>query len=197
MCRNFPKLLTAPAEAIAAAKKKASYGDALGTLIVDGIILSIAAALLLTAAGSLAGLGALLGQGLGMAVVSVFVAVFLGGLFFALVVKLVVSTLGGKGTYVDALTACAYSLGAPAVGLLIMAILASVQVIGPIVGFIALSISLALGIPTFYRAIKELFATDMVTALVAVGIITMVVVTAFAVVMPMAGLGAAGLALSA
>ncbi|MEM7813747.1 MAG: hypothetical protein QW548_02505 [Candidatus Aenigmatarchaeota archaeon] len=187
----------APAEAIAVAKKKASYGDALGTLVVDGIVLAVAAAILFTVGGSFAGLGAMLGQGVGLAVVSVFAAVLVGGLFFALLAKIVACTLGGKGGYLEALTVCAYSLGAPAVSLLVVAIFASMQYVGLLIGFIALSLGIALGVSTLYRSIKELFSTDMVTALVAVGILTMVVFTAFAVMMPMAGMSTAGLALRA
>lgn len=188
MCRNFPKLLTAPAEAIAAAKKQASYGDALGTLIVDGIVAAIAAAIFVTQLSGLMGLGAMLGQGLAMAAVSVFVLTFIGGLFFALLTKLVVNTLGGKGDYLHGLTTIAYTIAAPVVGLLITAIFVAVQWVGPLIGFIALSIGLALGIATLYRAIKELFATDMITALVAVGVLTIVVMLAFWSVAPMLGL---------
>ena len=188
MCRNIPKLLTAPAEAIAAARKRASYGDALGTLIVDGIIAAIAAAIFVTQLGGMAGLGAMLGQGLGIAVVTVFIAVFIGGLFFGLLTKLVVNTLGGKGDYVEGLTTIAYCMAAPAVALLVTAIFFLVPTLGLLIGFFALSLGLSLGFATLYRSVKELFATDMVTALVAVGILTMIVVTTFAFLMPMLGL---------
>jgi len=189
MCRNFPKLLMAPAEAIMAARKKATFGDALGTLIVDGIVLAVAAAIFVTQLGSMTGLGAMLGQGLGMVAVSVFVLTFVGGLFFALLTKLVVNTLGGKGDYVHGLTVDAYSLAAPSVASLVTAIFFAVQWVGPIVGFLALSLGIALGISTFYRAIKELFATDMITALVAVGVLMLALTVAFAFMAPMLGLG--------
>jgi hypothetical protein len=188
MCRNIPKLLMAPAEAIAAAKKKATYGDALGTLIVDGIVFAVAAAIFIAQLGSTAGLGSMLGQGIGVATVSVFVLTFIGGLFFALLAKLVVNTLGGKGEYLHGLTVTSYSIAAPAVTMLITAIFFTVQWIGPLVGFLAISIGFALGFATFYRSIKELFATDMITALVAVGILTLVLTVAFAFIAPMLGL---------
>lgn len=188
MCRNIPKLLMAPAEAIAAAKKKTTYGDALGTLIVDGIIIAVTVAIFVTQLGGMAGLGTMFSQGLGMATVGAFVLTFVGGLFFALLTKLVVNTLGGKGDYLHGLTVVAYSLAAPAVGLLVTAIFFTVQWIGPLVGFLAIAVALALGFATLYRSIKELFATDMITALVAVGILTLVITIAFAFVAPMLGL---------
>jgi hypothetical protein len=178
----------APAEAIAAAKKKPTYGDALGTLIVDGIIIAVTVAIFVTQLGGMAGLGTMFSQGLGMATVGAFVLTFVGGLFFALLTKLVVNTLGGKGDYLHGLTVVAYSLAAPATGLLVTAIFFTVQWIGPLVGFLAIAVALALGFATLYRSIKELFATDMITALVAVGILTLVITIAFAFVAPMLGL---------
>ncbi|MFH0869023.1 MAG: YIP1 family protein [archaeon] len=189
MCRNIPKLLTAPADAIAAARKKSTYGDALATLIFDGIVLAIATAVFLTVLGSITGLGAMFGQGLGIVAVVVFVAVFLGGLFLALLTKLVVRALGGKGDFLHGLTISSYTMAAPSVGLLVTAIFFAVPYIGPIIGFIAMALGFALGISTLYRAIKELFVTDMITALVAVGVLTLALMTAFVIFTPSMGMG--------
>jgi len=188
MCRNFPKLLTAPAEALAAAKRKPSYGDALGTLIVDGIVAAVAVAVFMTQVGGLADLGARLGQGMGMAVISAFILVLIGGLFFALLVKIVVNTLGGKGDYLHGLTLAAYGIAAPVVGALVTAIFFRIPVFGAIAGFVAMSIALALGVSTIYRGIKELFSTDLVTALIAFSILTLCFMTAIMLLMPMLGL---------
>lgn len=195
MCRNIPKLLMAPAEAITVAKKKASYGDALGTLIVDGIIAAVTAAILLTQLGDIPGISALLGGQFGTAVVSMFVIVLIGGLFFALLTKLVVNTLGGNGDYLHGLTASAYTMVAPIVGLLVASIFFRVQYnIGPLIVFIAMSIGIALGLSTLYRSIKELFATDLLTALVAVLILTSVITATFTFVSTMISLTTAATA---
>jgi len=188
MCRNFPKLLTAPAEAIAIAKKRASYGDALGTLIVDGIIMAIATAIFITQIGAMSSLGVIEGQGLGMAAIGMFVLTFLGGLFFALLVNLVTNTLGGNGDYLHGLTTTAYTLAAPAIGFLATAIFFVIPWVGPIIGLLALSIGIALGVATLYRAIKDLYATDMVTSLVAVGILMLAITAALTFLSPMLGL---------
>ena len=105
-----------------------------------------------------------------LAVVCFFTG-FLGFFFAGFVTEIVMNTLGGKGRYFEGLTTGVYSMVPPSFGTLAAVLLATIPG-GAILGMIVATITIALGYAIFYRALKELFNTDMVTALIGTSVIT-------------------------
>jgi len=203
--RNVWKLLTSPAEAIANAKKKISAFNTIGILVLDAIVFAAAAGIAIWQLGNLLPLGTLLGGTetfVAIVTVVVFVLVILLSLFGGWLVKTAVTTLGGKGKYLDGLTTVAYSGLSPAIGFLITAIVFKLGIAGTIITAIVLPSAIVLGLATFYRSVKEFFSADLLVALIATSILTIATVAMFyAVAFTMMGggllgLGAAGLPLA-
>jgi len=118
----------------------------------------------------------------------VFVATFLLQLFSGYLLMLIVNALTDKKSYFAGLTAIAYSGFVFAIGFLLAGVvrvislylLSSVVVLSVLIsGFAALIVLMIfapLSLAVLYRAIRELFDTDMITAFVAVGCLGTVVV---------------------
>lgn len=102
-----------------------------------------------------------------------FVVVFLGGLFIGLLAKIAVRTLGGTGGYFEGLTSVVYSFFIPSIAILIGGVLmmlprgdAFATMVSTVIAAILMMWAVVLGAATFYRSLKELFNTDMITAYV-------------------------------
>ena len=75
--------------------------------------------------------------------------------------------LGGKGKYYEALTATTYSSLPISIGLFIMSLVsAAYPMLGMLLGFIVLAITIALSLSIYFRSIKELYSTDMFTTFI-------------------------------
>jgi len=151
--------------------------------IVNSLIVALVAAILLPVGLILA--SALSGKpnfSLATVIGAVIMSIvpFLAILFLGFITKLVVKTLCGKGDYFAGLTSVAYSSFVGAIGFTLALILSSIlgtplanapfSVEGTgavVVAGIVLIIFVPMALAVFYRAIKELFDTDMATALVA------------------------------
>jgi hypothetical protein len=164
-------ILKNPVAAIIAAKKKNMNRTWLVTIEAAIITALAAMALLLLNFGFASPLsGALSGA-------SVFAFVFIASLLVGFILKIVATTLGGKGNYYEGLTCVSYSLLPLSIALLASALL-SVLPGGILLSAISIAVGFAYGLSMFYRSVKELFATDMVTALIAVSILIIVLFAA-------------------
>ncbi len=100
-----------------------------------------------------------------------FVLGVLGLFIVGFLAKIVMNILGGKGKYFEGLTAIVYSMVAPSFGAVISVLTALVPG-GVIIGIPVLIITIAIGYATFYRALKEFFRVDMITALIGTSVVT-------------------------
>jgi hypothetical protein len=161
MCFN---ILKDPVKSISEAKKKRNVNFTMTILLEVAILLGLTATL--TVAKTTA---------LPIMFVSSFVVAFLLtfviGLFFGLIINVIAATLGGKGNYFAGITTITYAITVPAMGLFVASILTFIPVIGAVIGYIFLALSLAYGFSTLYRSFKELYSVDMVTTLVGISIL--------------------------
>lgn len=102
--------------------------------------------------------------------ITCFILGFLGMLFAGYLATIVMNVLGGRGKYFEGLTAVVYTMVPPSIGTLILALLSYVQQLTWL-GVIAVIITSAMGYAIFYRSLKELFRTDMITAFLGTGVI--------------------------
>ena len=164
-------LFTKPGSVVKGLKKKKNMGNSVGILALAGVLFAIAAVIGANKLASflpgneiLPGLGS--GTGLGIAAVSAFLIVFIGGLFIGWLLQLTMNTLGTKGDYFSGLTSIAYPLLILAVSNLVSVILTYVPTIGGLLAFLATIILTIMAFALTYRLIKELFVTDMITAFI-------------------------------
>jgi len=173
-------LFSNPPQAIIEAKKSKSMGMTMVVLLFSAVLIAILVAIItamstrsysswdyyssyhsqVNAAAAIVGAFA------------AFMGVFLGTLFGGYLVSVVMKTLGGSGGFFEGLTSLAYSLYVPSVAIFIMGLLilggAAAGGAGAImvfVGMVVLIWGVVIGMATFYRSLKELFSTDMVTAI--------------------------------
>lgn len=175
-------LFTNPADAILAAKKSKSVGMTIVLLLVIALLASV-----------ITGIGAAMGTkspsyygrvspGLGMGMILViavaaFVLVFLGGLFGGWLMGIIMRTLGGKGGFFEGVTSLVYGHFVAAIAGVVFYVLMMVGTLSKnqlammimlVIGLIVMIWGIALSMATFYRSLKELFSTDMITAFVGV-----------------------------
>jgi len=160
------KILTQPEKAIAEAKKEKSLVKSIGTLVAVAVLLALAIGIAAPTIPSLAAMGT-------AASVAMFIVVLIGGLFLGWIVKVAITTLGGTGKYFEGLTVVSYSTLPISVGAVIAAIVFFLPVLGILIGFAVLVFFSVLGVAMMYRAIKDLFRTDMITAFVGVSVIVL------------------------
>ncbi len=172
--------------------KNQKFGMSVAVLLVAAVLFTASAALAWwvldqPAAASLAAgaAGLFKNQSLVNAVAGAFLLVFLGGLFLAFVHKAVLRNLGGKGGYNHGLATVAYSAFPLSLGSLLAVIVGWLPVVAGLplvalqvlqfVAFILFAVLAAWGVSAFYRATKDLFSTDAVTAFVGVAILALVI----------------------
>lgn len=164
------KILTQPEKAIAEAKKEKNLVKSVGILVASAIFLALAALIGVSTPG-MAKFGA-------QSAIGVFILVIVGGLFLGWIVKTAITTLGGVGKYFEGLTVVAYSLLPISIGVLIAAIASVAKVVGVVISFVSLAFFGVLSAAIMYRSVKDLFKTDMVTALVGVSVIYIAIIIA-------------------
>jgi len=161
------KLFTKPGEAFKGIKKVKGSGRAIGILAIAAIIFAIVGVIGATALYKIVPeLPMAAGAGAGIAAVVTFLVIFIGGLFFAWLLQTTMNTLGCKGNYNSGLVPVAYPLLILSVSNLISAVLNYVPVIGGVLAFLVTIILTVMAFALTYRAIKEMFATDMITAFI-------------------------------
>ena len=176
--QRLKEILTTPVTAITKAKKEKSLSKTFLILILSWILLSMSFFLsfykelmIIIALGS---------------ALTIFLFGILFSIFYSYVIDILMNVLGGKGKYYDSLTAATYSSFPISLGLLITSIATLVHpYLGLIVGFISISFTVALSFSIYFRAIKDLYSTDMLTTFIGlliiiyVFIITSYITTAF------------------
>jgi hypothetical protein len=161
------KLFTNPGEAFKEIKKVKGLGKAIGVLAIAAIIFAIVGVIGATAIFKVVPtLPMTAGAGAGIAAVITFLVIFIGGLFFAWLLQLTMNTLGCKGDFNAGLVPVAYPLLILSVGTLVSALLAYIPMVGGILAFLVTIILTVMAFALTYRAIKEMFATDMITAFI-------------------------------
>lgn len=164
-------ILRNPVAAIARARQKKDTNATIIKLLEISAIFAAAATIITAraAANTALVIGALLSS---FSVFVIFAAVL------GWVVKIAAVNLGGRGDYHEGFTAVTYALAPFAAGLLAISLLAYVPVIGGFLSFLVVFPMLASALSILYRAVKDLYRTDMVTSLVTVSITTTVLVLA-------------------
>jgi hypothetical protein len=173
------KLFTNPGEAFKEIKKVKGAGKAMGVLAIAAIIFAIVGVIGATALFKLVpALPMTAGVGAGIAAVVTFLVIFIGGLFFAWLLQLTMNTLGCKGDFNAGLVPVAYPLLILAVSALVSALLGYIPLIGGILAFLVTIILTVMAFALTYRAIREMFATDMITAFIGLLVVWGAAITA-------------------
>ncbi|MFH0929193.1 MAG: Yip1 family protein [Candidatus Aenigmatarchaeota archaeon] len=159
MCfKTLKSILTNPAEAISKAKKSKNVSETLWILFLSFVMIG-------------AGLS-IVSLGMFTAVVSAAVGItilLLGSLFSAFLgylLSIVMNILGGKGKVKDGLAVVSYSIFPISIAVLVTALLSMIHPTIGFLGFILMAVQTALGFSIYFRAVKELFKTDMVRVLI-------------------------------
>lgn len=187
-----------PVETILKAKEEKDMVRSILILLVASVLLGLAAAIAILAVplGDLdIPTGGFMAIGAGIMAVVVFILVFIAGLFSGLVLRLVFTILGGEGTYFEGLTVVAYSLLPLSIGMIVTSLAIHVPFVGGIIAFVFFAIFSAVAYATMYRAAKELFETDMITAFVGISVIAAVMILSLYVLIlsTIASIGFSGL----
>jgi len=179
------KLFSDPAAAVLQVTKgkKKTTSRAMTILLITSFLVALAACIASTKLGVAAVPALMLGSlpaALALIGFVVFLLVLISGLFFAWLIKIAATTLGGKGKYLDGLFVISLSTFAPAVGLLIASVFFETAAfnlygIGTAVSVLSIVVTVVLMFATMYRSAKEIFAMDMITTYVMVSIIIIAV----------------------
>ncbi|MBI4895393.1 MAG: YIP1 family protein [Candidatus Aenigmarchaeota archaeon] len=163
------KHISKPAEAILESKKKKDIKSSLVYLLLSSVLMALAGSI----ATAKISIQTSMIVGVGM-----FLMIFIGSLIIGWLIQLIATTLGGKGGYKEGLTAITNALVVPSIGAVAVAIFSYVPFLGIPLIFLTLAVSLSIGIAVFYRSIKELFSTDMITAFIVVSILAIALIIA-------------------
>ncbi len=161
------EIVKSPAKAIASAKKKGGQ-HTIKLLLVNSLLIAVAFGLFLVRFSSVSATFANIAL---IAASTGFLLSFILSVFFAYTLQIIVNTLGGNGKYMDGLAVMAYSLTGISLGLVVCSLVLFVPMVGPMLALLILSITTALSVATLYRAIKDLFRTDMIVSFVSVSIL--------------------------
>lgn len=100
-----------------------------------------------------------------------FFIIFLGGLFFGYLTKMVMNLLGGEGDYWDGLSTVAYPVFSATIGILLAMVFSYVPTLGPMLAFIFVAVFFAMAYSSMFRLAKEMFGVGMIEAFVGVSIV--------------------------
>lgn len=161
------KLFTKPGEAIKDIKKVKTAGKAIGVLAIAAIIFAIAGVMgTTTLFRVMPKIPLTAGMGAGIAAATTFLVIFIGGIFFAWLLKITMNTLGAKGSFNAGLVPVAYPLLILSVSNLISMLLGYIPYIGGVLAFLVTITLIVMASSLTYRAIKEMFAADIITAFI-------------------------------
>ncbi|MDI6807183.1 MAG: hypothetical protein QMD14_05270 [Candidatus Aenigmarchaeota archaeon] len=110
-----------------------------------------------------------------LAVTLIFPATFIGGLILGAVLTAVMKMLGLKGKYFDGLATITYPTLILSVGMIITALVTYIPYVGGVIAFFVVLVFATLGFTAYFRLLMDLFKADLITALVAILIVTGVV----------------------
>jgi len=177
------KILLAPDKAILEAKKKRDLTKSLIILLISSLLFLATVVVYYWSTDKLENL---LKPEFPVGVYA-FIIPFVGSLFLGFVLVIAVNTLGGNGVYFDGLTTLSYSLLPLSIGIFlsitINSLLGALKItdlnINMIIGLISFAIGTffsAESVAIIYRAIKEFFETDMITAFIGATVLSAAIV---------------------
>jgi len=179
MCiKRLKELLKTPLTAIKKAKKEKDIGKTINVLIISWILCGVSFFIV----------GVREGVSL-LNVIGFSVSVFLLGILCTMLsgffIHIIMNVLGGKGRYFAGLTSVTYSCFPLSFGSIITAFLFLLHpALGIILGFIIVGAYAALSISILYRSVKELFAVDLITSWIGMGLLAAaIIITIYAVVL--------------
>lgn len=174
------RVFTHPGEAIRIAKKIGSTGTSIGVLALAALVFAIISAIGTTKIMSLfpGAIPYTTGVSTGIAAVVTFVIIFIGGLFFSWILQLVMKVLDTKSTYFAGVTTIAYPLLLLSIANLIAIGAGYIPYVGGIVAFLVSLIFACMAFALTYRAIKELFGTDIITAFIGLLVVWAAIIAA-------------------
>jgi len=167
-----------PGELLIKAKKKKDITNSILVLVSTSIIFSVWAAISVSRASILP---SVMGFNITSVAVSTFGLVFVAGLFFGWILKLIANGLGAKGGFFEGLTSVSYSLLYLSVGFLLSGLFSYIPSapVVMILSFASIVVFGALGYVTLFRAIREFFSVDLLTAFVIITVMWSVMFFAF------------------
>jgi hypothetical protein len=174
------RVFTHPGDAITIAKKIGSTGTSIGVLGLSALIFAIVSALGTTKIMSIfpGAIPYTAGVSTGIAAVVTFVMIFIGGLFFSWILSIVMKVLDTKSSYFAGVTAVAYPLLLLSVANLVAMGAGYVPYFGGIIAFLITLIFTCMAFALTYRAIKDLFKTDMMTAFIGLLVVWAAIIAA-------------------
>lgn len=165
--KDYWLLVREPAKVIAALKKHNMHATIkllVASSLLFGLGISVMVSKLLLLSGAFT---AEVFIGLALTVFALLVIIALA---MAVVLEFIAINLGGTGRFYEALSAITALLAAPSLGIFIASLLLLVPFIGFFLGPFIIALTLGIGLSSFYRAVKEFFRVDMVTAFIAVSV---------------------------
>mgnify|MGYP001626302434 CR=1 FL=1 len=165
---DFKKLLVNPKEGILTAVKRKNINEALVILVLNSILVSVA---------------------LGVSsknytlVPGFLVAGIVGVLFSAFLLHLALNLIGGKGSYVDALTSLTYSFFGVSLSFLIVSLVSTYSLyFSLVVGVILFLLYWTIGLAGMVRALKESYKLDVITVWITLSLVILsVFLTVYAI----------------
>jgi len=156
---RLKELFKSPLTAINKAKREKNTNKTLLILILTWILFGLSFFIIVIKTSTII----LISVGTAM---SVFLLGFLASIFCAYLIETIMNILGGRGKYYEGLTSLTYAAFPISLGFLITALLSLIHPLLGIIGFIVVAITVALGLSIYFKSIKELFGTDMITTLI-------------------------------
>ena len=166
-------ILKTPGDAIKKAQKAKNMGETTLILIIEWVLAAIAVFILTARFGTIGAFGG------GAAAFTIFISGVVVTAIIGYLLKVTMTTLGGRGKFFEGLTAITYTLLPIMVGLLIATILSYIPLFGAALAFLVMAILGVMGIAILYRATKDFFRVDMITALVGISVLMMGIMLAF------------------
>jgi hypothetical protein len=156
MClKTLNQLLRSPVDAIKRAKRQRDRGRTLWVLILTWILIGASFLIVSMRMFPL------------MTSIGIGITFFLLGLacsaFCSYITVIVMNVLGGRGQYFDGLTVISYSSFPISSGIFITSLLTLIHPMVAIVGFVIIAVEAALSLSVYFRSVKILFRTDMMT----------------------------------
>lgn len=169
-----------PVKCVQEARKHKDMGRSLLILAIASVLFAVSLGLGLNRLGSVlpSNIPMTATRGVGVAILG-FSIFFLGGLFLGWLTKLTFHILGGKGHYYKGLSTVVYSLKYISVGILLAVLLSYIPFLGGLLAFLSVSTFGVISYATLYRAARELFGVDMITAFVGISVIFAVIMLSF------------------
>jgi len=176
--KRLRELLKTPLTAIKNAKKEKDIGTTINVLIISWILCGVSFFIV----GIREGISLLNITGFS---ISVFLLGILCTMLFGYFTYLIMNVLGGKGRYFAGLTSLTYSCFPLSFGSIVTAFLFLLHpVLGIILGFIIVGAYAALSLSVLYKSVKELFAVDLITSWIGLGLLVLAItITIYAVVL--------------